>query len=106
MPDIYKDIDGKITKIGSQDLYGKFHPEKGFEFDGSDYRPDVDKLRLTGQLKRVFEAMSDGKWRTLNEITDITGDPQASISAQLRNLRKPSFGSHVVHKRNRGGRRS
>lgn len=45
--------------------------------------------------------MKDGKARTLKEIEDITGDPQSSISAQLRNLRKASFGSHVVTKQRR-----
>ena len=71
-------------------------------FDGPAYNPETDDVRLTGQIKRVFETMKDGQWRTLGEIELATGDPQASISAQLRHLRKPRFGSHVVEKRNRG----
>jgi hypothetical protein len=71
-------------------------------FDGPAYNPETDDVRLTGQIKRVFETMEDGQWRTLGEIEAETGDPQASISAQLRHLRKPRFGSHVVEKRNRG----
>jgi hypothetical protein len=70
-------------------------------FDGSAYNPETDDVRLTGQIKRVFETMKDGRWRTLGEIEAETGDPQASISAQLRHLRKPRFGSHIVEKRNR-----
>lgn len=73
-------------------------------FNGSDYEPEFDNERLTGQLKRVYEAMINGQWRTLGEIEAITGDPQASISAQLRHLRKPRFGSHIVNKRPRGDR--
>jgi len=67
-------------------------------FDGSDYIPERDNPRLKGQLKRVWDVMKDGKQRTLKEIASITGDPEASVSAQLRHLRKPRFGGHVVEK--------
>lgn len=73
-------------------------------FDGSDYEPDYDDVRLTGQLLRIFNVMKDGIPRTLGEIEALTGDPQASISAQLRHLRKRRFGSHVVRKQVRGAR--
>ncbi len=46
--------------------------------------------------------MKDSRWRTLPEIENATGDPAASISAQLRHLRKEKFGSHTVNKRHRG----
>ena len=69
-----------------------------FRFDGSDYIPSRDNGRLSGQLLRVWECMKDEQWRTLREISNITGDPEASISAQLRHLRKPRFGSHDVEK--------
>ena len=71
-------------------------------FDGADYTPEFDLDRLTGQIRRVYDCMEDGKWRTLDEIAWRTTDPQASISAQLRNLRKPRFGGHVVERRRRG----
>ena len=71
-------------------------------FDGSDYVDDRDRKRLTGQILRIHSLMSDGAWRTLREIADKTGDPEASVSAQLRNLRKVRFGKHEVGKRNRG----
>jgi len=73
-------------------------------FDGSDYVPELDNERLGNQMKRVFLAMMDGRWRTLSEVEKITGDPQASISAQLRHMRKPKFGSHTIEKRTRGER--
>lgn len=72
------------------------------EFDGDDYQPERDKQRLTGQILRVFKAMRDGEWRTLEQLRRITGDPEASISAQLRHLRKPRFGGHTVEKRHIG----
>ena len=67
-------------------------------FDGSDYVPERDDVRLTNQLVRIYECMKDGKKRSLHMISDETGDPEASISAQLRHLRKPRFGGHVVEK--------
>jgi hypothetical protein len=47
------------------------------------YDPALDQARLTKQLERVFDLMRDGRWRTLQEIADATGDPHASIRAQL-----------------------
>jgi hypothetical protein len=69
-----------------------------FRFDGSDYIPSRDDARLSGQLLRVWDCMKDEQWRTLREISNITGDPEASISAQLRHLRKPRFGGYDVEK--------
>ena len=67
-------------------------------FNGSDYVPERDDARLTNQLKRIKALMSDGSWRTLNQISLETGDPPASVSAQLRHLRKRRFGEHTVNK--------
>jgi len=38
-------------------------------------------------------------WLTLDELAKLTHYPPASISAQLRHLRKPQFGAFVVEKR-------
>ena len=54
--------------------------------------------RLTVQYKRIFDLMKDEQWRSLSDIEEATGDPQASISAQLRNFRKDKFGAHTVEK--------
>jgi hypothetical protein len=71
-------------------------------FDGPAYDPDRDRERLTKQHERIRDLMLDGVWRTLSEIAAATGDPEASISAQLRHLRKSRFGSYVVERRRRG----
>lgn len=71
-------------------------------FNGSDYVHERDAARLTGQLERVKELMKDGQWRSLPAIAKATGDPEASISAQLRHLRKDRFGGHFVDKRYQG----
>lgn len=68
-------------------------------FDGSDIAPARDMARLTGQLEDIFNLMRDGQWRTLACISEKTGHPPASISAQLRNLRKQRFGSYEVERR-------
>lgn len=78
------------------------HATEPIRFDGADYVPTLDKKRLTGQLLRVFNLMRDGVWRTLDSIAAATGDPAASISAQLRHLRKKRFGAHDVQKRRHG----
>jgi hypothetical protein len=40
-------------------------------------------------------------WLTLDELAKLTHYPPASISAQLRHLRKPEYGGFVVEKRPR-----
>ena len=79
---------------------------KNTVFDGSDYIPEFDNKRLTGQIKTIYFLMIDGNWRTLKEIETLTGYGQASISAQLRHLRKDRFGNHEILKRNKGERKT
>ena len=74
-------------------------PTFAAHFNGDDYQPDRDKERLRGQILRVYTVMKDGRWRTLRAIADTTGDPEASVSAQLRHLRKPRFGGYEIQKR-------
>jgi hypothetical protein len=69
------------------------------KFAGADYVPSRDDRRLTGQIERVYNLMSDGKWRTLRQIAEGTGDPEASVSAQLRHLRKAKWGAHTIERR-------
>lgn len=84
-------------------MISKLTPSGKFRrFAGPDYDPAKDNERLDGQMKRVFILMGDGAWRTLREIAQQTGDPEASISAQLRHLRKPRFGAYRVEKKSRG----
>jgi hypothetical protein len=73
-----------------------------FDFDGKTYVPERDRPRLNAQLVRVARVMADERWRTLAEIERACGDPQSSVSARLRDLRKPRFGSSDVERRTRG----
>jgi hypothetical protein len=73
-----------------------------YEFDGDTYAPALDQKRLSGQLERVFWAMSDGQWRSLAELSIVSRGTEASVSARLRDLRKPKFGPYVIDRRRVG----
>ena len=72
-------------------------------FDGPDYIPDRDNGRLLTQMESIrnFMLQNIGYW-SLRELEGHTGHPQASISAQLRHLRKPKHGGFIVEKKYRG----
>lgn len=72
-------------------------------FDGATYDPELDQERLEGQLGRVYDAMKDGRWRTLWEIAErcAARDTQAAISARLRDLRKEKWGAYQIERRRR-----
>jgi len=66
-------------------------------FDGATFDERLDAERLTSLFDRVLALMSDGEWRTLSAIADRLGEgSEASISARLRDFRKPKFGGHIV----------
>lgn len=68
-------------------------------FDGITYSEERDGNRLSSMLERVLLMMIDGQWRTLQEIREFCGGTDASISARLRDLRKPKFGAYDVERR-------
>lgn len=74
-------------------------------FDGATYQPEIDYRRLGDQARRVWDALADGSWRTLAQLAAATGDPEASVSARLRDFRKKPWGGHVVERRRAGAAR-
>lgn len=66
--------------------------------DGETYVHERDGRRLHHQHHRVLAFMRDGRFHTLAEIAAATNDPEASVSARLRDLRKERFGSHVIER--------
>lgn len=94
------------ARVGSQDQRMRqselFTVVTAPRFDGHTYDPAFDQDRLVRQLGRVWAVMQDHGWRTLGEIETATGDPQASISARIRDLRKTRFGGYVIERRRRG----
>lgn len=49
-------------------------------------------------LEAVKNEMMDGGWHPLSYLSDKTGVREASVSARLRDLRKPEFGGHTVER--------
>lgn len=68
------------------------------DFDGVTFDPERDHDRLARQLAAVRQVMSDHEWHTLFGLALITGYPEASISARLRDLRKARHGSNTVER--------
>ena len=68
-------------------------------FDGRTFEPKVDLKRLKSQQADVARAMADGGWHTLHHLSFRTGHPEASVSARLRDLRKPRWGSNLIQRR-------
>ncbi len=69
---------------------------------GPAFNAALDGARIHEQMARIREFMLAVEWKTLSEISAATGDPPASVSAQLRHLRKARFGAYTVNKRRRG----
>ena len=51
----------------------------------------------------MLSANECGAWLTLAELSAMTRYPAASISAQLRHLKKPRFGNYELEKQLRAG---
>ena len=70
--------------------------------DGETFDPELDFGRLNRQMQAVWCEVRDGHWWTLRQISFRTGMPEASVSARLRDLRKPRFGEQEVQRRRAG----
>lgn len=69
---------------------------------GPAYDSAKDGLRLDNQINRIKNyGLAYGGWLTLFEFSEALNYPEASVSAQLRHLRKEIFGAYVVEKRRR-----
>lgn len=74
-------------------------PEQQSLFDLAEFRPKGatinparDTKRLAAQMKRVHDfVLGKGGWTTLGEISAATGDPEASVSARIRDLRNMGY---------------
>jgi hypothetical protein len=82
-PDHLKTCDGRQGRVEA-------------DFDGDTYDRARDRDRLRAQLTRVHTVLRDRQWHTLAEIATKTGDPESSISARLRDLRKTKFGGYTI----------
>jgi hypothetical protein len=78
------------------DPYNHTGINSGAHFDGQTYSPELDHTRLTLGLRKVYDAMSNGRWWSLHELSLRSGVSELSIGSRVRDLRKPKFGSHKV----------
>lgn len=97
--EIKKKLDQALKQVAEE---AEAKKDAAADFDGATYDPAKDKKRLRRQLGKVFEAMRDGQWKTLPRLAGIVCRSEASISARIRDLRKPKFGSYVVERRRLG----
>jgi hypothetical protein len=75
----------------------------GYFSPGRFYGRDLMRTQLE-VVRDVMQSAADcDAWLTLTEISRITRYGEASISAQLRHLRKSAHGGFRVEKRRRGG---
>lgn len=93
-------IDHDPRQVDLLDAIEDSKAREPLRFNGPDQTPETT-ARLAGQLRRIVALMADGVWRSLPEISASTGDPEASISAQLRHTRKARFGASTVDRRHR-----
>lgn len=79
---------------------------------GPTFVPALDASRLSAQRDRIRNVMLaasiTNRWLTLGEMSETLESvydcrfPEASISAQLRHLKRPENGGYCLEKRRRG----
>lgn len=84
------------------DLFSYTPPQILGDRDGTTFSRSRDGARLNKQAQDVFDVMADGKWHDLEEVSLLTDHPEASVSARLRDLRKPKFGGRIIEKQCHG----
>ena len=68
-------------------------------FDGITINEERDNGRLLRQLDAIRSHAHSGSWFTLADLARMTGFPEASVSARLRDLRKAKFGGFNVERK-------
>ena len=91
-----------MTMAGQLRIPGTEANATQLRFGGATFDPHHDGPRLARQFGAVRALVLDGEWHTLRELADAIGAPEASVSARLRDLRKPEGGGYIVERRRRG----
>jgi hypothetical protein len=78
-------------------------------FAGTGYDPQFDRARLALLIERVRLHMLSVEWITLRELKLALEEkfppaafPESSLTAQLRNLRKPEYSYRLIKRRRAG----
>lgn len=70
------------------------------DFDGSTFDRQIDGDRLGRQLDHVLRyLLKHPEWHTVYDLSRALGYGEQSVSARLRDLRKPKFGGYEVARR-------
>lgn len=80
--------------------------EHALETEVAESSLEDDETQLAAIRELMTRASARGIWLSLGEIAEATEFAEASISAQLRHLRKAHHGGHRVEKRRRGWARA
>jgi hypothetical protein len=66
-------------------------------------QPEVkhSRRKLSSKMEAVLEYMQDNQWHTIKQISEAVsyGPAESGLTAGIRALRKPEFGSHNIEKR-------
>lgn len=73
-------------------------------YGGWTFDPVQDLERMGKQYYAVMCLVVDGQWRSLRQISDATGAPEASVSARLRDIRKDYGAAAMEAKRAQEGK--
>lgn len=77
-------------------------------FDSGVRLEQADHVRLGAQIARVKAVLETGRWYTVPDLQDAiwerfrVRDPEPSLSAQIRNLKKPKHGGHEIERKREG----
>lgn len=104
MPD--HDHAGLVAMLGECPVcaVAEHHAPEEADPRGETFQPTADRERLGLQARRVLTVMADGEWHTLAEIAHLAASPEASVSARLRDLRRPELGGYTINGRRRAGK--
>jgi hypothetical protein len=94
-----RQADARQEETADADVRGVEGP--AIEAQASESPGEEDETQLAAIRELMQRAFARGAWLTLGEIAEATEFAEASISAQLRHLRKPHHGRHRVEKRRR-----
>lgn len=68
-------------------------------FDGESYDRSRDQARLTSQLERVREILSDKQWHRLPDLKRTLNTTSSGVDARIRDLRKRRFGGYEIERK-------
>jgi hypothetical protein len=101
-PEARTSLEAEAHAAKGQDAEAYAAEEHVWETPLDHFSSDEAETQLAAIRELMAQARARGIWLSLEEIAQATEFGEASISAQLRHLRKAHHGRHRVEKRRRG----